>query len=255
MKRPGGQTGQRTRSVANNAKKNDSETLKKALLAPENSIKQLIPWLAEQRGAQVQVDKLQADRCQILDFRPEWQETQPSLSLRMGDTGIIVKRFGGDEFSGGIVDFVADVLRIPQARAAKLLIQRAGLAEVSKLPKSKAHAPEAQITGETKSRPSNTQFRPITPEVLARATNGWTLITPEMAASAPADIRRRGLWPAVSEGRLRAYTRPDLPTMGLQPGAWLFEVTGPGGQAYNLKARNGPHLARGRSGTTATVTC
>lgn len=176
----------------------------------------------------------------IKDFRPAWQETQASLSIKDGDSGIVIRRFGGDEFAGGIVEFVADVLKISKAEAAKVLIQRAGLVEVSKLPRSKAHAPKAQITGEAKSRPSTTQFRPVTSEDLARATNGWIRITPETAASVPADIQRRGLWPAVSEGRLRAYTRTDLPTVGLQPGAWLFEIAGPDGQVYNLKARNGP---------------
>lgn len=240
MKKPGGQTGQSTRSVAKNATKYDPETLKKALLAPENSIRQLIPWLAEQVDSQVPGNQIKSGNCVIKDFRPAWQETQASLSIKDGDSGIVIRRFGGDEFAGGIVEFVADVLKISKAKAAKVLIQRAGLVEVSKLPRSKAHAPKTQITGEAKSRPSTTQFRPVTSEDLARATNGWIRITPETAASVPADIQRRGLWPAVSEGRLRAYTRTDLPTVGLQPGAWLFEIAGPDGQVYNLKARNGP---------------
>lgn len=200
------------------------------------------------------------------DMRPGSEEKDPSLSYKAGDRGPVFRRFGADDFEGGAVAFLESA-GIPKGDAARLLIEWAGLedekpaGQKGKGRKGKARrgpqkgqgSPAKEEAGKDPARraPKHVglsaaleklaQFAPLTPEDLAYRLRGLRpLEDPADPSEAAQEVTRRGLWPAVRSGTLRAYALEDgarLPAHSL-PGALFFEVRGPDGAAWAVKFRN-----------------
>ena len=204
----------------------------------------------------------------LCDFRPGLEEARPSLSYKAGDRGPVFNRFGGDDFEGGAVAFLESA-GIPKGDAVRLLIEWAGLedekpAKSGRLeggkrkkprrgPQKPAHGPakgEAADSPQPRTpkrlRPAEAlrkleDFGPLDPDALALRLRGLRLLEdPAEGSEAAQEVTRRGLWPAVRSGSLRAFALEDgarLPPHAL-PGALFFEVRGPDGKAWAVKFRN-----------------
>lgn len=202
----------------------------------------------------------------VRDFRPGLEEKDPSLSVSMGTQGAVFKRFGGDGFEGGALAFVASALNVPQGEAARLLIEWAGMVDTAP-----ADRPQPQVGRQRGAAPGPAKKEggkarrvnpdtvrgklalqgPLTADALAHALRGWVRIEAGEDSPEHAEVARRGLFPALASGTLRAYrfagkyggqeggpqkTR-TLPGHIL-PGAVAFEVRGPDGEAWAVKVRN-----------------
>ncbi|GHF32264.1 hypothetical protein HNQ07_000432 [Deinococcus metalli] len=227
-----------------------------ALTHPANRPGPLVRWLAAQVNPGADLTGLRDAGGTLCDFRHGLEEHSPSLSASVGRDGAAVfHRFGGDDFEGGAVEFTASCLGIPKGEAARLLIDRAGLVD------SAPHSSECktvrapQPTGRTaaglaKARAALDKLRPLADDRRDAALRGWMRIDQAEDTSQAQEVARRGLSPALASGLLTAYRwtgdgsqdggtrrRATLPRHIL-PGALAFEVTGPDGTPWAVKARN-----------------
>ena len=195
------------------------------------------------------------------DMRPGSEEKDPSLSYKAGDRGPVFRRFGADDFEGGAVAFLESA-GIPKREAVGLLISWAGLEDekpAGQKGKTRRGAGRPAEGPAKKEAPADPQkrplkllsleearqkleaFGPLAPSDLAFRLRGLRLLEdPADPSEAAQEVTRRGLWPAVLSGTLRAYALEDgarLPAHSL-PGALFFEVRGPDGAAWAVKFRN-----------------
>lgn len=188
----------------------------------------------------------------VRDFRPGCEEGTASLSYRMGDRGPVFKRFGGDDFDGGAVGFLESV-GITKADAAALLIEWAGLTDDAPTKTGqgvrvgRAWQPsKAQAAGLEKMRGNLSKLHPLDAGKRDAALRGWVPLAVGEDSPQGQEVGRRGLWPAVASGRLRAYRwtgeGKDGKTRSLPrhilPGGVAFEVDGPDGTPWAVKVRN-----------------
>lgn len=225
----------------------------------------------------------------LCDFRPGLEEERDSLSYDVGKGGPVFNRFGVEESGGGAVNFLTSA-GIPKPEAVRLLIEWAGLEDEKparfgqKEAKGKARkggqarrGAQKPVQGAAKEdggkdpqkrTPKHVglsaaleklaQFAPLTPEDLAYRLRGLRpLEDPADGSEAAAEVTRRGLWPAVTAGVLRAYgleDRAKLPPHA-QKGALFFEVRGPDGEVWAVKFRNtdaGLEIGRAQTGKSGT---
>jgi len=154
----------------------------------------------------------------LCDFRPEWPDTDPSLSVSVGSAGTVFKRFGGDGFEGGAVPFVMSCLNVTKGEAARLLIERAGLVDTPPEGKDPARPTIGSAMNPAKKEGGKVrrfdaartlarlaQQGPVKPEDLARTLRGWVKIEAGEDSPEHAELARRGLAPALASGLLTAY--------------------------------------------------
>ncbi|PTA68998.1 hypothetical protein [Deinococcus arcticus] len=182
------------------------------------------------------------------DFRPGCEEDNPSLSYRAGDAGPVFKRFGADDFEGGALAFVASA-GIPKGEAARLLIDWAGLQDEDR-PQPHTPRPAPRVgkaaAAVDRIRGKLAKLRAVDGGKLGHALRGWVKLQPGEDSPEALELNRRGLGPALGAGLLTAYRwtgegeggkRRALPGH-VRPGAVAFEVTGPDGTPWAVKARN-----------------
>ena len=108
--------------------RNTVSALHDALLHPANRPRALCEWLAAQVNPGADLQGLQEAGGVICDFRPDFPDQDPSLSVSVGSTGTVFHRHGGEHI-GGAVNFVASCLHVGTGEATRLLIERAGLVD------------------------------------------------------------------------------------------------------------------------------
>ncbi|WP_420597022.1 hypothetical protein [Deinococcus sp.] len=212
-----------------------------ALLHPANRPGPLVRRLAGLVNPSADLHGLEDGGGSLCDFRPEYPDTAPSLSVSMGNAGAMFHRFGEDE--GGAVAFVASCLHVPQSEAARLLIEWAGLVDSGPTDRT---APTAKANrGAAKSLDRLAKLKPLEVTAGAARLRGWVRLTGEEDGPEVAELARRGLVPALTSGLFTAYRFAGavngkahrLPGHVL-PSAPAFEVRGPDGEAWALKVRN-----------------
>ncbi|WP_019586893.1 hypothetical protein [Deinococcus apachensis] len=235
-----------------------------ALRHPANRPQPLVEWLAAQVNPSADLRGLEDGGGVLCDFRPGLEERDPSLSVSVGTQGTVFKRFGGDGFEGGALDFVALALNVSKGEAARLLIERAGLVDTPGEGKkgwgnlggaapspAKKEGGKARRVDPARVREKLAAQGPLTPDALAHALRGWVRIEAGEDSPEHAELARRGLSPALASGVLRAWRFAGkyggteggpqkivrLPGYVL-PGAVAFEVRGPDGQPWAVKVRN-----------------
>ncbi|ACO46244.1 DUF927 domain-containing protein [Deinococcus deserti] len=187
---------------------------------------------------------------QVCDFRPGCEEKNASLSYKMGDGGSVFFRFGADEFKGGALLFLQSAgLSKPDAVAR--LIEWAGLTDEDRTPgEGKTPAPwkhsGRKAAGLAKARAALEKLHPLEDSKRHAALRGWQRIEVGEDSPEAQEVARRGLSGALISGLLTAYRwtgeeeggkRRSLPRHIL-PGALSFEVPGPDGTPWAVKARN-----------------
>ena len=220
-----------------------------ALMHPANRPGELVRRLAGLVNPGADLRGLQDGGGTICDFRPDCPDTDPSLSVSLGNLGTVFHRFGGDGFQGGALDFVASCLHVGRGEAARLLIDWAGVVDTgaakgSGRPSPKAAAGAAKLLGKIAA------LKPLeAPEGAARL-KGWVPLQVGEDSPEAGELDRRGLDLALTSGLLTAYrfTGRYGPDGGPQkvrtlpghilPGALAFEIRGPDGQPWAYKVRN-----------------
>jgi hypothetical protein len=230
-------------------------TLQDALVHPANGPRPLVEWLASLVSPSADLSGLTEHGGVIRDFRAGLEENDPSLSVSRGTAGTVVHRFGADGFQGGAVDFVVACLEVTKGEAARLLVERAGLVDtlsgrgegnpfISWKPIGK------KAVGLDKARASLAKLTPLPEDKGRVALRGWVRLEAGEHSPEALELARRGLTPALASGLLIAYRwtgevgsgdgpkkRIALPRHIL-PGALAFEVVGPDGMPWAIKARN-----------------
>lgn len=207
-------------------------------------------WLASQVNASADLTGLQDAGGSFLDFRPGLEEKSPSLSASVGQDGAAVfHRFGGDDFEGGAVAFTMSCLNVTKGEAARLLIERAGIVDT---PSERKTTPTVKPAGQraAKAQAALSKLHPLNPDKGRAALRGWVKIRPDEDTPEAVELARRGVAPALASGALTAYrwTGKVGPEGGpwktvrlpahVRPGAVAFDVTGPDGTPWAVKARN-----------------
>lgn len=209
--------------------------LSEALRHPANSIVSLVTALCSESQRPVPPG-LKEPECHICD--PVVPEKTPSLHLSMGESGVIFKRFGGDNAEGGTVDLVARFLDISKGDAAKWLIERANLTYAG-TPGGARLTKRTLPEGLRRSQEAKRELRPLTDAELQETLQGWQALDAQRECPEQQEVARRGLLPALQNGMLKAY-RSDHCWQGAQVknGALAFEITGPEGKPLAVKVRN-----------------
>lgn len=237
-----------------------------ALKHPENRPAPLVRWLASQVAPSADLSGLSDGGGVFCDLRQGMEEKDPSTSVSVGrNGGAVFRRHGADDAGLSAVQYIAAVLNVSKGEAARLLIERAGITEEKRPQKKqggKRKAPrgpqnaqqgtakkeDGQDPQQPTPKPLNVPdaleklatFGPLEAQDLAYRLRGLSPLLADDGSEAGQEITRRGLWPAVLCGVLRAYTLEEgaaLPAHSLE-GALFFEVTGPDGQAWAVKFRN-----------------
>jgi hypothetical protein len=191
----------------------------------------------------------------VCDFRPGCEEENPSLSYRTGQGGPVFKRFGADGFEGGAVAFLQSA-GLAKPDAVRLLIEWAGLTDdaPTKPGEGKTWQPQRPQTfvgagrkaaGLAKARAALDKLHPLEDAKRRAALRGWQRIEAGEDSPEAQEVTRRGLSPALAAdlvaykwtGETEDGKRRTLPGHIL-PGALAFEVTGPDGTPWAVKARN-----------------
>ena len=220
-----------------------------ALLHPANRPGELVRRLAGMVNPGADLRELQDGGGTICDFRPDCPDTDPSLSVSLGSMGAVFKRFGGDGFQGGALDFVASCLHVSKGEAARLLIDWAGVMDTGAAKGSGRPSPKA-VAGAVKLLGRVRDLKPLEEEDRAGRLKGWVRIEAGEDSPEAGELARRGLSLALTSGLLTAYrfTGRYGPDGGPQkvrtlpghilPGALAFEVRGPDAQPWAYKVRN-----------------
>lgn len=221
--------------------------LEDALLHPANRPRALCEWLAAQVNPGADLRGLEDGGGAFCDFRPGFEERNPSLSANVGANGAVFKRFGGDGFEGGAVAFVVAVLNVSQGEAARLLIERAGIVDTPKSGNSSAIVRPAPRVGRALEKLA--KLSPLEDGEAARRLKGWERLEADSTGPEAAELARRGLTAALG-GLLSAYRfagkvgKPGGPAKvyrlpsHILPGAVAFGVRGPDGKPWAVKVRN-----------------
>ncbi|WP_424951026.1 DUF927 domain-containing protein [Deinococcus sp.] len=229
-----------------------------ALQHTQNRPGPLVRWIAAQVNGSADLHGLEDGGGVFCDFRPGLEEHSPSLSVSVGRDGAAVfHRFGGDGFEGGAVAFTASCLGVSEGEAARLLIDRAGIADTPPEGRSgrtssaqATHTP-AKVNGAALGKLA--QLKPLPEDVRADKLKGWHALTPNSTGPEAEELTRRGLLAHTGPGALltayhftgraepegsgkpsKVYRLPGY----IKPGAVAFEVRGPDGTPWALKVRN-----------------
>jgi len=219
-----------------------------------------VRWLAAQVNPAADLHGLEDGGGVFCDFRPGLEEHSPSLSASVGTAGAAVfHRFGGDGLEAGAVDFTAECLGISKGEAARLLIERAGIADTRPEggrgrpgPQIGPHTP-AKVNGAAVALGKLAQLKPLPEDVRASKLRGWHALTPDSTGPEAEELARRGLLAHTGPGGLltayhftgraeaqgngkpsKVYSLPGY----IRPGALAFEVRGPDGLPWSVKVRN-----------------
>lgn len=211
--------------------------LSEALQHPNNQPSSLVRALASQINPNADLTGLHDNNCNIKDFRPDWAEQNPSLSISMGNNGPVFNRFGGDGFEGGAVSFVMNCLNLSKGAAAKWLINRAGIIDTPHSPQNNTpnQEPKSKMS---KLHSKLSKLEPLDSQEAAKRLKGWEQLKTGDTGPEIDEIARRGLMPALESGLLVAYKGVGKRRKHINNNALGFEVRGPDGQIWAIKARN-----------------
>lgn len=225
--------------------------LQDALKHPANRPASLVRWLASEVAPTADLSGLSDAGGVFCDLRASMEEKNPSTSVSVGrNGGAVFRRHGADDAGLSAVDYTAQVLNVSKGEAAKLLIDRAGIVEEkrpAKGPKWGAAKKETPApTGLKEALEKLAKFGPLAPADLAYRLRGLSLLLEDDGSEAAQEVTRRGLWPAVTAGKLRPYKYTGESASGKRypvpphssADALFFEVTGPDGQVWAVKFRN-----------------
>lgn len=214
--------------------------LREALQHAENRAIPLLHWMAQERGIRLNPSNPKKNGT-VCDIRIGHEEKNPSLSFRDTPDGAVYKRHGGDDFSGGAVDFVAECLGIERKEAAAELIRRAGLSDrpkngiAGKSPKEKPKRIQRPIAPPPPSSvfPSKVQTEAVgsllSADELSQHMSHWEDFDPARHGDVAAHLKRRGLLEAALCGLL---------VIKVQRGKFAFGIPNPHGQLVTFKARD-----------------
>ncbi|MHA0040711.1 hypothetical protein [Deinococcus sp. PEB2-63] len=186
---------------------------------------------------------------EVCDFRPGQEEENPSLSYGRGTSGPVFHRFGGDSFEGGAVAFLQSA-GLAKGDAVRLILDWAGVkdepGEGGKVPTSRPAQIDRKGARLAKADAALSKLHPLEAAKHGAALRGWERLQAGDTHPEALELARRGLTPALASGLLTAYrwtgqaqggkVRP--PSRHILPGAVAFEVTGPDGTPWAVKARN-----------------
>ncbi|OOV15231.1 toprim domain-containing protein [Deinococcus sp. LM3] len=193
-------------------------------------------------------------RGEVCDFRPGQEEENPSLSYKAGNGGPIFHRFGGDGFGsderkGGTLAFLESA-GIPREEAKRLIFEWAGVkdepGERGTVPSSRPAPVDPKAARLAKADAALSKLRPLEAGNHGAALRGWERLQAGDTHPEALELARRGLTPALASGLLTAYRWTGKVQGGkarplsrhILPGAVAFEVTGPDGTPWAVKARN-----------------
>ncbi|WP_293914508.1 DUF927 domain-containing protein [Deinococcus sp.] len=219
-----------------------------ALLHPNNRPRPLCEWLAGSVNSGAELRGLTDGGGLICDFRPGFEEHNPSLSVSVGSGGTVFNRHGGDRI-GGALDFTASCLNVGKGEAARLLIERAGIVDTGPGDGTRPTVKASKGAASLLTRLG--KLKPLDEVEGTKRLRGWVQLTGEDEGPELGELARRGLSVALTSGLLTAYawtgrehTDPTKPGKvfslpgHILPGAVLFEVTGPDAQPWAFKVRN-----------------
>jgi len=212
-----------------------------------------VQWLAAQINPSADLHGLEDGGGVFCDFRPGLEEHSPSMSASVGVAGAAVfKRFGGDGLEAGAVDFTAECLGVSKGEAARLLIERAGVADTPPNGRRQTVAP-AKVNGAAAALGKLAQLKPLPEDVRASKLRGWHALTPDSTGPEAEELARRGLLAHTGPGGIltayhftgraeaqgngkpsKVYSLPGY----IRPSALAFEVRGPDGLPWSIKVRN-----------------
>ncbi|GGS14572.1 DUF927 domain-containing protein [Deinococcus knuensis] len=188
-------------------------------------------------------------RGEVCDFRPGQEEENPSLSYGRGTSGPVFHRFGGDGFEGGAVAFLESA-GLAKGEAARLLLEWAGVkdepGERGTVPSSRPAPVDRKAARLAKADAALSKLRPLEAGKHGAALRGWEPLQAGDTHPEALELARRGLSPALASGLLTAYRWTGKVQGGkarplarhILRGAVAFEVTGPDGTPWAVKARN-----------------
>lgn len=186
---------------------------------------------------------------EVCDFRPGQEEENPSLSYGRGTSGPVFHRFGGDGFEGGAVAFLESA-GLAKGEAARLLLEWAGVkdepGERGTVPSSRPAPVDRKAARLAKADAAAAKLRPLEPGKHGAALRGWERLQAGDTHPEALELARRGLSPALASGLLTAYRWTGKAQGGkarplarhILTGAVAFEVMGPDGTPWAVKARN-----------------
>lgn len=186
---------------------------------------------------------------EVCDFRPGQEEENPSLSYGRGTSGPVFHRFGGDSFEGGAVAFLQSA-GLAKGDAVRLLLDWAGVkdepGEGGKVPTRGPAPVDRKAARLAKADAALSKLHPLEAAKHGAALRGWERLQAGDTHPEALELARRGLTPALASGLLTAYRwtgdagggkRRTL-SRHILPGAVAFEVPGPDGTPWAVKARN-----------------